>query len=187
MFLCKTSASLQFFRFHHLGQVAEDIPFATAKAKVASISRRMNEVAMQQAMASGGSLSPTARKQLDAESMRLEKDMEKYHTAMTLSDEWIEEQHMLEEKWRRDNSAPNRHALESVQRMMPVNVKYMSEKSLSELITPSGQPFPQALARKYDLVLFPDSPVALANACYASSISASTIYIYVCVCVWRLF
>ena len=58
----------------------------------------------------------------------VEQDMEKFNTALTLTDEWIEEQEEMEQKWEDNNAPENEEALKKLRRHMPVNVKSLSEE-----------------------------------------------------------
>ena len=60
---------------------------------------------------------------LREEYFKLEQDMEKFNTALTLTDEWIEEQEEMEQKWEDNNAPENEEALKKLRRHMPVNVK----------------------------------------------------------------
>lgn len=125
--------------------IAEDIPYEEAKKKVESIAKRMQEI--------GGSDAahpdPEEQKKLREEYFRLEQDMEKYNAALTLTDEWIEEQEEMEQKWEDDNAPGNAEALIKVRRHMPVNVRNLSEDALSTTPTPNGQYIPREMAKKF--------------------------------------
>jgi hypothetical protein len=125
--------------------VAADIPYEEAKAKVEEISRRMGEI---------GSADVThpdlaIQKQLREEYYRLEQDMEKYNTALMLTDEYAAEEARKEREWEEENYEDNVKALKAVRRMMPVDIKKMSEAELAATKTPNGQMFSRDIARKF--------------------------------------
>jgi hypothetical protein len=69
-------------------------------------------------------------KELKEEYFKLEQDMEKYTAALTLSDEWVEEQEELERKWEESIVPGNKEAIKKLRRHMPVEVRNMSEAAL---------------------------------------------------------
>jgi hypothetical protein len=119
--------------------IAEDIPYDFAKQQVDTIARRMTEI--------GGSNGddPILRE----EYFRLEQEMEKYTTALQLTDEWIEEQEELERQWEAKNASLNEEALRQVRRHMPVNVRNMSEAALSSQPSPLGKHLPKSIAKRF--------------------------------------
>eukprot|EP00980_Cylindrotheca_fusiformis_P031000 scaffold25699_cov137-Cylindrotheca_fusiformis.AAC.4 len=119
--------------------IAEDIPYAEAKEMVSKIASRMAEI---------GS-SDVADKQLREEYFKLERDMEKYSTALQLTDEWAEEQEELEKEWEESVEDENEEALMKVRRHMPVDVRNQSEDSLSTNPSPNGRLLPRAIAKKF--------------------------------------
>jgi hypothetical protein len=126
-------------------QIAEDIPYEIAKKKVREIAIRMNEI--------GGSdvTDPDPEKQysLRKEYFEMEQDMEKYTAALTLTDEWIEEQEEMERQWEASVEAPNEEALKQLRRHMPVEVRNMSEAALASQSTPNGKYIPKDVAKKF--------------------------------------
>eukprot|EP00536_Pseudo-nitzschia_multiseries_P009233 jgi/Psemu1/306378/fgenesh1_kg.253_\ len=62
--------------------IADDIPYDLAKQKVAEISQRMSEL-------HGGSPNVGNQVDIEAEYFKLEQEMEKYATALELTEEWI--------------------------------------------------------------------------------------------------
>lgn len=126
-------------------QIAEDIPYEIAKKKVLEIAIRMNEI--------GGSdvtdPDPKKQKALREEYFKLEQDMEKYTAALTLTDEWIEEQEEMERQWEASVEAINEEALKQLRRHMPVEVRNMSEAALASQSTPNGKYLPKDIAKKF--------------------------------------
>jgi hypothetical protein len=125
--------------------IAEDIPYKEAKAQVERIAKRMGEIGSSEVT------HPDKAEQakLREEYFKLEQDMEKYNAALVLSDEYIEEQEELEQKWEDDNLEANLEALKKLRRHMPVNVKRMSEADLSSKPSPNGKILPMTIAKKF--------------------------------------
>lgn len=125
--------------------VAADIPYEEAKAKVEEIARRMAEIGS----ADVTHPDPTIQKQLREEYYRLEQDMEKYNTALMLTDEYAAEEARKEREWEEENYDENVKALKAIRRMMPVDIKKMSEAELVATKTPGGIMFSRDVARKF--------------------------------------
>ncbi|KAJ0406028.1 hypothetical protein P43SY_010084 [Pythium insidiosum] len=125
--------------------VAADIPYEEAKAKVEEISRRMGEIGS----ADVTHPDPEIQRQLREEYYRLEQDMEKYNTALMLTDEYAAEEARKEREWEEENYEENMKALKAIRRMMPVNVKNMSEADLQTMKSPNGKVLPRDVARKF--------------------------------------
>ncbi|TYZ59693.1 hypothetical protein PybrP1_007910 [[Pythium] brassicae (nom. inval.)] len=125
--------------------VAADIPYEEAKAKVEEISRRMQEIGS----ADVTHPDPAIQKQLREEYYKLEQDMEKYNTALMLTDEYAAEEARKEREWEEENYEDNVKALKAIRRMMPVEIKNMSEAELEGLTTPNGQRITREVARKF--------------------------------------
>jgi hypothetical protein len=125
--------------------IAEDIPYAEAKMQVGRIAKRMGEIGSSEV------IHPDKAEQarLREEYFKLEQEMEKYNTALTLTDEYIEEQEELEQKWQDDHEDENLEALKQLRRHMPVEVKSMSEAQLSSQPSPNGKVLPTAIAKKF--------------------------------------
>lgn len=119
--------------------IAEDIPYDVAREIVSAIAERMAEI--------GGSDVPDSK--LKEEYFRLEQEMEKYTTALQLTDEWTEEQAEMERQWEGSIAAANDDAARKVRRHMPVNVRNMSEVTLSSQPTPNGKFLPRSFAKKF--------------------------------------
>jgi hypothetical protein len=125
--------------------IAEDIPFEEAKAEVVRIAMRMEEIGSADVKHED----KIQQAKLREEYFKLEQDMEKYNTALTLTDEWIEVQEEQEQKWEEDNAPENEEALKQLRRHMPVDVKSLSEAQLSSDLTPNGKVLPVVIAKKF--------------------------------------
>lgn len=125
--------------------IAEDIEYQEAKGKVEAIAKRMNEI--------GGSDVQVADKdeqnRLREEYFKLEQEMERYNTALVLSEEYQAEQDRLERKWEADNMPDNIAALKMIRRHMPVNIRNLSEADLTTKPSPNGKYLPVAIAKKF--------------------------------------
>lgn len=119
--------------------IAEDIPYEVAKEKVASIARRMGEI--------GGS--DVGEKKLQEEYYLLERDMEKYTSALQLTDEWIAEQEETERQWEESVIPCNEEAIKKLRRHLPVDVRNRSEAMLCSEPTPNGKYLPKNIAKKF--------------------------------------
>eukprot|EP00957_Ditylum_brightwellii_P053363 4044875-Ditylum_brightwellii.AAC.1 len=76
---------------------------------------------------------------LREEYFKLEQDMEKYSTALTLTDEYIAEQEKMERDWEDRIRKDNEEAMKKIRRHMPVDVKNRSEGALATETTPNGK------------------------------------------------
>lgn len=125
--------------------IADDIPYEEAKEMVEEIAKRMNEI--------GGSdvTHPDKEEQtrLREEYFKLEQNMERFNTALMVSDEYQDEQDRIERKWEEDNFQANLDALKQIRRHMPVNVRNLSEAALTENPSPNGKFLPKATAKKF--------------------------------------
>ena len=125
--------------------IAEDIDYDVCKKKIDEIGKRMNEI--------GGSdvTHPEKEKQnqLREEYFKLEQQMEKYNSALLITDEYLAEQNRIEKKWEDDNAAGNLEALKKLRKHMPVEVRNMSEAQLTNEPSPNGQYLPKATAKKF--------------------------------------
>ena len=125
--------------------IAEDIDYSEALAKVEQIAKRMNEI--------GGSdvVLPDKEEQnkLREEYFKLEQEMERYNTALMMTEEYQAEQDRIEKKWEDDNFADNLEALKKIRRHMPVKIKSMSEADLCSNPSPNGKFLPKAIAKKF--------------------------------------
>ncbi|OQR81096.1 hypothetical protein THRCLA_11881 [Thraustotheca clavata] len=125
--------------------IADDIPYEEAKKKVHEISTRMGEIGS----ADVTHPDPKIQKQLREEYYKLEQDMEKYNTALMLTEEYAAEEARKEREWEEENFEANEAAVKAIRRMMPVDVASKSEAQLQETITPSGKRFPRDVALKF--------------------------------------
>ncbi|KUF91991.1 1-phosphatidylinositol 3-phosphate 5-kinase FAB1 [Phytophthora nicotianae] len=124
--------------------VAEVIPYEVAKKKVAEISRRLQEIGSSEVVMEDKQAQAAARK----EYYILEQEMEKYHMALVMTDEYIEEQRLLEQEWEDANREANAEALRLLRSAIPVDISRLSERELIEIATPTGAKFPAELARR---------------------------------------
>ncbi|RHY25411.1 hypothetical protein DYB32_008328 [Aphanomyces invadans] len=125
--------------------VAEDIPYEEAQKKVEEISRRMGEIGS----ADVTHPDPATQKLLREEYFKLEQDMEKYNGALMLTDEYAAEQERKEREWEEENREENEKALRAIRRMMPVDVKSMSEAQLQAIETTTGKKLSRDVALKF--------------------------------------
>lgn len=125
--------------------IAEDIEYGEAKTKVEQIAKRMNEI--------GGSDVVVADKdeqnRLREEYFKLEQEMERYNTALMLTEEYQAEQDRQEKKWETDNAPGNIEALKKIRRHMPVKIRHMSEADLTNNPSPNGKFLPKPIAKKF--------------------------------------
>ena len=125
--------------------IAEDIDYQEALSKVGEIAKRMNEI--------GGSDVVLADKaeqnRLREEYFKLEQEMERYNTALVLSEEYQAEQDRMELKWEADNEPLNIEALKKIRRHMPVNIRNLSEADLTTKPSPNGKYLPVVIAKKF--------------------------------------
>ncbi|RHY32810.1 hypothetical protein DYB32_002231 [Aphanomyces invadans] len=119
--------------------VADDIPYAEAKQRVAEISRRMQVIGSAEVVVHGN---PAQQAALRKEYFQLEQDMERYNTALMVSDEYVAEQAALAKQWEDQHAAVNEAALRQLRSCVPVNVTMLSEKQLADQLRSP------ALARK---------------------------------------
>jgi len=125
--------------------IAEDIPYAVAKSKVEEISKRMQEIGSSQVEHPDKEIQAALRE----EYFKLEQDMEKYSTALTLTDEYIAEQEKMERDWEDRIRKDNEEAMKKIRRHMPVDVKNRSEGALATETTPNGKVLPRVLAKRF--------------------------------------
>jgi hypothetical protein len=119
--------------------IAEDIPYDVAKEKVISIARRMTEI--------GGS--NVGDRKMQDEYYVLEQQMEKFMTALQLTDEWVTEQEELERRWEESITLGNEEAVKKLRRHIPVDVRNRSEAMLSSQPAPNGKYLPKSTAKKF--------------------------------------
>jgi hypothetical protein len=125
--------------------IAEDIDYDEANKKVAEIAARMAEI--------GGSdvthPDKEVQNRLREEYFKLEQEMERYSTALKLTEEYQAEQERMERLWEEANDGPNEIALRKIRRHMPVKIRNMSEAELTNTPSPNGKFLPQAMAKKF--------------------------------------
>jgi len=125
--------------------IAEDIDYGEAKQKVEEIAKRMGEI--------GGSDITVEDKELQnklrEEYFKLEQEMERFNTALMMTDEYQNEQDRIEQKWEDDNAPGNLEALKKIRRHMPVKIRHMSEADLTNNPSPNGKFLPKAIAKKF--------------------------------------
>lgn len=124
--------------------VVEDIPYDEAKQKINSISTRMQEIGSSEVQCEDKTKQSALRK----EYFELEQQMERYNTALMMTDEYINEQNDKERAWNDANEIANRNALERLRGCIPVDLCNLSEKGLLGMETPSGASLELALARR---------------------------------------
>lgn len=124
--------------------VAEVIPYEVAKAKVAEIAKRLQEIGSSEVVLDDKLAQAAARK----EYYKLEQDMEKYNTALVMTDEYIEEERRKEALWEDENRDANLRALLLLRSAIPVDISRLSEQQLKALTTPSGVAFSADLAKR---------------------------------------
>ncbi|CEG48306.1 hypothetical protein L915_20246 [Plasmopara halstedii] len=143
--------------------VAEVIPYDVAKKKVAEISKRLQEIGSSEVVLEDKHAQAAARKEYYV----LEQEMEKYHMALVMSDEYIEEQQRQEQEWEDANYTENIKALHLLRSAIPVNIARLSERELIKIVTPTGSKFPPELARRLKrtnvLQLLRTSPTTIAK------------------------
>lgn len=137
-------------QLQHAGlSAAEHIPYAVAKQRVAELARRMSEISDHESQLKNQPHTKQAVTALRREYFALEQEMERYHTALLLSDEYLEEQRAAERSWEDKNAAANAAALRTVRAALPVAIAQLSEAALRRVATPSGRPLSADLARRF--------------------------------------
>jgi hypothetical protein len=125
--------------------IAEDIDYMEAKMKIEQIAKRMNEI--------GGSDVTVADKEEQAklreEYFKLEQEMERFNTALMITEEYQAEIERAERQWEADNEAANNEALKKLRRHMPVNIRHLSEAELTTTPSPNGKYLPISIAKKF--------------------------------------
>ncbi|OQR87052.1 hypothetical protein ACHHYP_09597 [Achlya hypogyna] len=136
--------------------VAEDIPYEEAKEKVEEISRRLQEIGSAEVVLADKAEQAALRK----EYFRLEQDMERYNTALMMSDEYLEAEREKERRWQAAHAAENAASLRLVRSCVPVDVAVLSEASLAATLGPA---LAKKLKRTNVLALVRVAPAALAR------------------------
>ena len=140
-----------------------------AKAKVQSIAERMQEIGSANVEVEGDK---EQQKRLREEYYVLELEMEKYHNALIISNEYLEEGKSKERQWEMNMKDENKLALTAIRRHMPVDIKNMTESQLTSDETPNGKILPTNIAKKFKrcnvLQLLRMNPTAIARSHPAS-------------------
>ncbi len=123
----------------------EDISYDVAKARIAELTEELKKVAVNM----GNTADRKELAKLEYSFGLLSQDLDKFTNALMLTKEWVQEQQQKEQKWETDISATNLEALKKVRRYMPVNIRNMSEASLTTGLTPNGKVLPKAIAKKF--------------------------------------
>lgn len=98
--------------------VTDDISYQVAKDKISEIASRMKAIGDTDLH----------------EYNRLGDEMERYHAALVLTDEWQMEQEELEQRWELENQPKILMALQQLRRHMPVHVRRMTIDELSQTL-----------------------------------------------------
>jgi phosphoribosylaminoimidazole-succinocarboxamide synthase len=126
--------------------IAEDIDYMECKIKVVEIAKRMHEIGGSDVTVEGDK---EAQNKLREEYFKLEQGMERYNTALMLTEEYQADQARTEKKWEDDNWPENLEALKKLRRHMPVMIRNMSEAELTNQPSPNGKFLPKAIAKKF--------------------------------------
>jgi len=149
----------------------EDISYEVAKSRIAEVTEELNKIAMDM----GNTVDKKEQAKLEYTFGKLSQELDKYNNALMLTKEWAEEQKQKEQQWENDVSAANLEALKKVRRHMPVNIRNMSEASLSSDLTPNGKVLPKAIGRKFKrtniLMILRTDPAAI-ESMHPSSLEA---------------
>jgi len=125
--------------------IADDIPYEEAKEMVDKIAKRMGEIGSSDVTHPDKEVQTKLRE----EYFKLEQEMERYNTALMVSDEYQAEQDRIERKWEDDNRQANLDALKALRRHMPVNIRNLSEAALTSTPSPNGKYLPKPMAKKF--------------------------------------
>ena len=141
--------------------IAEDIPYHEAKEKVDEIYARMQVIGGSDVTHEDRQIQQNLRE----EYFKLEQDMEKYNTALMLSDEFAQEATRKEEEWEAMHKLDNLESLSAVRSCMPVQVTKRSFEQLMNESSPNGKFMKNKMANKFKrsnvLELLRDDPVAI--------------------------
>ena len=116
-------------------RIAEDIPYDVAKLKVSSIAQEMQAIGHSQVKHPDTKIQSKLRQKYFV----LEQEMEKYMSALELTDEYLKERENEEKKFDHDNAKDNTVALEKLWRHMPVNIRQKSVEEWLTIQSPSGK------------------------------------------------
>ena len=112
--------------------IAEDIPYQVAKNRVQEIAQQMQTL-----------------EYTSCEYYVLEQEMEKYVTALELTDEYLQEQADQEQEWEDVNYQLNQQALQQVLSHMPVDIRCKPLQDLLDTPAPCGKPVPKPFLLKF--------------------------------------
>ncbi|OQS00366.1 hypothetical protein THRCLA_05978, partial [Thraustotheca clavata] len=110
--------------------VAEDIPYDEAKEKVEEISKRLQEIGSSEVVCDDKQKQAELRK----EYFRLEQEMEKYNTALMMTDEYLEAEREKERQWHLKNKDENAACLLVLRQCIPVNISVLTERDLADTL-----------------------------------------------------
>ncbi|EQC26020.1 hypothetical protein SDRG_16122 [Saprolegnia diclina VS20] len=113
--------------------------------RIQEISRRMRAIGT----ADVTHPDPLVQRDLREEYFVLEQDMEACHDAIQHKPEYAIELTRLQEAWDDADADDALRALCAIRRMLPVNIKSLSETALTQMLTPNGQTIPRDVARKF--------------------------------------
>lgn len=125
--------------------IAQDIPYAEAKAQVSIIAEQMQAIGHSQATHPD----PKVQAKMRQEYFVLEQNMEKYMRALELTDEYLQEQQRLENAFDNDNLEENERALAQIWNHMPINIRQKSVDEWLETRSPSGKYIPKPFLLKF--------------------------------------
>jgi hypothetical protein len=125
--------------------IAQDIPYAEAKAQVSIIAEQMQAIGHSQATHPD----PKVQAKMRQEYFVLEQNMEKYMRALELTDEYLQEQQRLENAFDNDNLEENERALAQIWNHMPINIRQKSVDEWLETRSPSGKSIPKPFLLKF--------------------------------------
>lgn len=126
-------------------QVPEEIDFQTAKKEILRIAKRMQEIG-------SSNVTHDNKKQQDSlreEYFKLEQEMERYTSALTLTKEYQVEQAAIERRWEEQNAPLNDEALRKIRRHMPIRIRFMTERELTTTPSPNGKFLPPTLVKRF--------------------------------------
>jgi hypothetical protein len=125
--------------------IAQDIPYAEAKAQVSLIAEQMQTIGHSQATHPD----PKVQAKMRQEYFVVEQNMEKYMRALELTDEYLQEQQRLENAFDNDNIEENQRALAQIWNHMPINIRQKSVDEWLETRSPSGKYIPKPFLLKF--------------------------------------
>ena len=125
--------------------IVEEIDYAKCVEQIRKIGIRMEEI---------GSSDVThpdkdVQYELQKEYYILEQEIQKYESALVLTDEYKEQEMQQEVIWEDTNKTANEEALKKLRKHMPVNIRQMSEVMLTQTASPNNKYLPKAIAKKF--------------------------------------